>query len=207
MFIIGGIYMELQSPGVGLPSAVAITAAILYFTPLYLTGYAEHWEIIIFVLGLILIVFEIFVFPGFGIPGILGIVAVFTGLILALIGNVKFNFENVPALEMFRAIMIVLGGMGMGIIFVIYMSSRIGRPGVFKKVALSADQEGFVSVSLEPAVMVGKSGTAATVLRPSGKVSIDGELYDAVSMKGFIEKGEEVVVKRYENFQLYVVKK
>jgi membrane-bound serine protease (ClpP class) len=207
MFIIGGIYMELQSPGVGLPSAVAITAAILYFTPLYLTGYAEHWEVIIFVVGLILIVFEIFVFPGFGIPGILGIVFVFTGLILALVGNVKFNFENVPAIEMFRAIMIVLGGMGMGIIFVIYMSSRIGRPGLFKKVALDADQEGFVSVSLEPVAMIGKAGVAATVLRPSGKVSVDGELYDAVSMKGFIEKGEEVEVKRYENFQLYVVKR
>jgi membrane-bound serine protease (ClpP class) len=55
--------------------------------------------------------------------------------------------------------------------------------------------------------VVGNVGVAATVLRPSGKVSVDGELYDAVSMKGFIEKGEAVEVKRYENFQLYVVRK
>ena len=47
MFIIGGIYFELQSPGVGFPTAVAITAALLYFTPLYLTGYAQNWEVLL----------------------------------------------------------------------------------------------------------------------------------------------------------------
>ena len=207
MLITGGIFMELRTPGVGLPTAVAITAAILYFTPLYLTGYAERWEIIIFVLGLILIVFELFVFPGFGIPGILGIVCVFTGLILAMVSNVNFNFEGVPAHEMFHAIIIVFSGLIMSILLMVFTASRIGRPGMFQKVALSTDQEGFVSVSLEPATMVGHVGVAATVLRPSGKVSIDGELYDAVSVKGFIEKGEEVEVRKYENFQLYVVRR
>ena len=207
MLIIGGIWMELRSPGVGLPTAVAITAAILYFTPLYLTGYAARWEIIIFVIGLILIVFEIFVFPGFGIPGILGIICVFIGLILAMVSNVTFNFEGVPVHEMFRAIVIVFSGLVMGVMLVIFTSSRIGRPGMFRKVALAADQEGFVSVSLEPATLVGQTGVAATVLRPSGKVSIGGELYDAVSVKGFIEKGEEVEVRRFENFQLYVGKR
>jgi membrane-bound serine protease (ClpP class) len=92
-------------------------------------------------------------------------------------------------------------------VFLVFTSSRIGRPGLFRKVALAADQEGFVSVSLEPVALVGHVGVAATVLRPSGKVSIAGELYEAVSVKGFVEKGEEVVVRRYENFQLYVTKK
>ncbi|MFA5656748.1 MAG: nodulation protein NfeD, partial [Dysgonamonadaceae bacterium] len=64
MIIVGGIYFELKTPGMGFPTAIAITAAILYFTPLYLRGYAQSWEILIFVVGLILIVFEIFVVPG-----------------------------------------------------------------------------------------------------------------------------------------------
>ena len=207
MLIIGGIWMEIRSPGVGLPTAVAITAAILYFTPLYLTGYAERWEIIIFVIGLILIVFEIFVFPGFGIPGILGIICVFLGLILAMVSNVTFNFEGVALHEMVRAIAIVVSGLIMGMALMLLTSSRIGRPGMFRRVALATDQEGFVSVSLEPATLVGQTGAAATVLRPSGKVNIGGELYEAVSVKGFIEKGEEVEVRRYENFQLYVTRK
>ena len=207
MFIIGGIYFELQSPGLGFPTAVAITAAILYFAPVYLTGYAQNWEVLLFVLGLIFIVFEIFVVPGFGVPGVLGIVFIFSALVLALVGNIRFNFENLPPAELFRAVMIVLGGMGMGVGLIIYLSSRIGKPGFLNHAALHADQEGFVSVSMEPMMMVGKTGVAATVLRPSGRVKVDGEHYDAISMKGFIEQGDEVIVKRFTNFQLYVVKK
>ncbi len=207
MFIIGGIYFELQSPGVGFPTAVAITAAILYFTPLYLTGYAQNWEVLLFVLGLIFIVFEIFVIPGFGVTGILGILFVLASLILALVGNIRFNFEGLPAKEIFRAFITVLGGMGMGITLIIYLMSRIGKKGIFMNVALHADQEGYVSVPLVPISIIGKSGVAATVLRPSGKVNVEGQYYDAVSLRGMIEKGDEVVVKRYENFQLYVDRK
>ncbi|MFA7493565.1 MAG: NfeD family protein [Proteiniphilum sp.] len=207
MFIIGGIYFELQSPGIGFPTAVAITAAILYFTPLYLTGYAQNWEVLLFVLGLIFIVFEIFVVPGFGITGILGILFVFSALLLALIGNIRFNFEGLPAMEMFRALMVVLGGTGMGLVLIIYLSGRIGKPGFLQFAALHTDQEGYLSVSMEPLSLVGKIGVATTDLRPSGRINVEGELYDALSLKGFIDKGDEVVVKRYENFQLYVMRK
>jgi membrane-bound serine protease (ClpP class) len=207
MFIIGGIYFELQSPGVGFPSAIAITAALLYFTPLYLTGYAQNWEILIFVLGLIFIVFEIFVVPGFGIPGILGILLILAALVLAMVGNVRFNFEGVPLREVFQATMTVMGGMGMGLVLIIYLSSRIGKRGLFRNVALNTDQEGFISVSMEPVSLIGKTGMAATDLRPSGRILVEGDYYDANSLKGFVEKGDEVVVIRYENFQLYVRKK
>ena len=207
MLIIGGIYFELQTPGIGFPTAVAVTAALLYFTPLYLTGYAQNWEVLLFVLGLILIVFEIFVIPGFGVAGISGIILVFTALILALVGNIHFDFSGLSLRQLFRAIMVVFAGIGMGLALIIYMSSRIGKPGIFSRVALVSDQEGYVSVPMEPLTLVGQTGIASTVLRPSGKVRIGDQHYDAVSMKGFIEKGDEVVVKRYENFQLYVMKK
>ena len=207
MLIIGGIYFELQTPGIGFPTAVAVTAALLYFTPLYLTGYAQNWEVLLFVLGLILIVFEIFVIPGFGVAGISGIILVFTALVLALVGNIHFDFSGLSLRQLFRAIMVVFAGIGMGLALIIYMSSRIGKPGIFSRVALVSDQEGYVSVPMEPLTLVGQTGIASTVLRPSGKIRIGDQHYDAVSMKGFIEKGDEVVVKRYENFQLYVMKK
>ncbi|KUL19770.1 MAG: Uncharacterized protein XE13_0433 [Proteiniphilum sp. 51_7] len=207
MLIIGGIYFELQSPGMGFPTAVAITAAILYFAPLYLTGYAQNWEVLIFVLGLIFIVFELFVFPGFGIPGITGVVLIFSSLVLALLGNIRFSLDGVLPIQLFRAVMIVLGGMGLGVTLIIYLTSKIGKPGMLNKAALHADEEGFVSVPMEPLQLVGKTAVAATNLRPSGKILLEGAYYDAISLKGFIEKGEEVVVKRYENFQLYVMRK
>ncbi|MDE6049343.1 MAG: nodulation protein NfeD, partial [Paramuribaculum sp.] len=72
MLIVGGIYFELQTPGMGFPSVVAIMAAVLYFLPLYLTGIASSWVILLFLVGLLLLLLEIFVIPGFGIAGIAG---------------------------------------------------------------------------------------------------------------------------------------
>lgn len=207
MIIIGSIYMEIKIPGIGLPTAIAITAAILYFTPLYLEGYAQNWEVLLFVLGLILIVFEIFVVPGFGVTGISGISLVFAGLFLAMIGNIHFDFKGVPTMQFNRAVLTLIAGIGLGVGVIVYMSSRIGKRGIFKHAALLADEEGFVSVPVEPKSLVGREGVAATVLRPSGRVLVDGEYYDAVSVKGFIEKGDAVTVRKYENFQLYVIKK
>ena len=155
----------------------------------------------------IFIVFEIFVVPGFGATGIIGFIFIFSSLVLALVGNIRFNFEGIPALEAFQALMTVLGGMGMGIVLIIWLSSRIGQRGPLKHVALLANQEGYYSVPMEPDMLVGKTGIAATVLRPSGKVIVDGVYYDAVAVRGLIDKGEEVTVRRYDSFQLYVVKK
>lgn len=80
MLIIGGIYFELQTPGIGFPLAIAIAAALLYFAPLYIEGLAANWEILIFIIGLVLIALEIFVIPGFGVAGVSGIVLVLAGL-------------------------------------------------------------------------------------------------------------------------------
>lgn len=205
MFIIGGIYFEMKSPGIGFPITLAITAAILYFVPLYMDGYAQNWEILIFVIGLILIAFEIFVIPGFGVAGISGIVLTVIGLFLSLIANVDFNFEGVSTEHGTKSMLTVMIGVIMSFGLIIYFASRIGKKGsMFQKVALDTDQEGFISVPEKPKELIGKVGIAATVLRPSGKVIIDADYYDAVANQGFIEKGEKVEVLKYESSQLYV---
>ena len=208
MLIIGGIYFELQSPGIGFALGVAITAAVLYFAPLYIDGLAAHWEIILFIIGLILIAFEIFVIPGFGISGISGIALVVTGLILSLLNNVNFDFEPVHPGDTGKAILTVIGGLTLGFGLILYLSSKIGSKGLFRKLALETtleNKEGYVGVSLEADNLVGKTGVASTVLRPSGKVKVDGKVYDAVSVNGeFIEKGIQVIIVRYETGQVYV---
>ena len=208
MLIIGGIYFELQSPGIGFALGVAITAAVLYFAPLYIDGLAANWEIILFVIGLILIAFEIFVIPGFGISGSSGIALVVTGLILSLLNNVNFDFEPVHPGDTGKAILTVIGGLTLGFGLILYLSSKIGSKGLFRKLALETtleNKEGYVGVSLEADNLVGKTGVASTVLRPSGKVKVDGKVYDAVSVNGeFIEKGIQVIIVRYETGQVYV---
>jgi len=91
MIIIGGIYFELQTPGVGFPLAAAAIAAILYFAPLYLEGLVENWEIVIFIVGVILLMVELFAIPGFGVAGISGIILMVAGLTLAMIDNEIFR--------------------------------------------------------------------------------------------------------------------
>ena len=208
MLIIGGIYFELQSPGIGFALGVAITAAVLYFAPLYIDGLAANWEIILFVVGLILIGLEIFVVPGFGITGISGIFLVVSGLILSLLNNVNFDFKPIHPADSSKAILTVIGGLTLGFGLIIYLSNKIGSKGLFKKLALETtleNKEGYVGVSLEANKLLGKTGIASTVLRPSGKVKIDEKVYDAVSVNGvFIEKGTQIVVVRYETGQVYV---
>jgi membrane-bound serine protease (ClpP class) len=209
MLIIGGIYFELQAPGIGFPLAVSITAAILYFAPLYMDGLAANWEILMFVIGLILLCLELFVIPGFGIAGISGIVLVMGGLVLSLINNVDFDFDAVKAGDTSSALLTVTAGMVLSFASIIYISSKIGSKGLFKKMALETSldkKDGYVGVSMKEVELLGKTGVAATVLRPSGKVRIDDVTYDAISEQDFIEKGTEVRVERYETGQIYVVR-
>ncbi len=204
ILIIGGIYFEMQAPGMGFPSVVALVAAVLYFAPLYLDGLAANWEILVFVIGLMLIAVELFVLPGFGVAGIGGIVLVTGGLIMALLDNTNFDFRGVSAERWGEAVLTVLAGLVLGFVAMIWLSHKIGRRGIFRRVALVADLEEAVS-SPDLSALVGQEGIAVTVLRPSGKVRIGTEWYDGVSEAGFIEKGSRVKVLRFENAQLYVV--
>lgn len=211
MAILGGIYFEMQTPGIGFPLAVAVLAAIAYFAPLYLEGLAANWEILLFVAGIILIAVEVFVLPGFGVAGILGITFAFTGLVLALIDNVVFDFDGVSPEKMMTAITTVVLAIFAGVVLSLTLSKYAfgAQSGPFKRLSLHAVQdkaEGYVAVDLKIKSMTGKTGTAYTVLRPSGKVMIDGRLYDAVSNLGMIDRGDTVVVVRDEAAQLYVEK-
>ena len=208
MLIIGGIYFEMQSPGIGFALGVAITAAVLYFAPLYIDGLAANWEILLFVIGVGLILVEIFVIPGFGITGIGGIVLVVAGLILSLLNNLNFNFDPVDSTVVTKALLTVISGVVLGFAAMLYLSSKIGSKGIFRKLALNTSlekEQGYIGVSMNETSLVNRTGTAHTVLRPSGKVRIDDKVYDAVSTDGtFIEKGSPVRVVRYETGQVYV---
>ncbi len=211
MGIIGGIYFELQTPGIGFPLGVAILSAVLYFAPLYLEGLAANWEILVFVIGLILIAVEIFVLPGFGIAGALGVIFAFAGLLLSLIGNVNFDFEGVDPSNITTALFTVIIALFGGFLISLYLSNRLfsAQSGVFKNLSLKAVQntdEGFVSIETSLLELEGKKGVAKTVLRPSGKVMIKGEMYDAVAETGYIEAGDPIEVTKVEATQLYVEK-
>jgi membrane-bound serine protease (ClpP class) len=210
MVMIGGIYFELQTPGVGFPIIAALTAAMLYFAPLYLEGLAEHWEVLLFIVGIVLIILEIFVVPGFGITGISGIMLVIAGLTLSLVDNLAFKFEGAGALKQLgKALFTVMISVFLTFLVVILGTKRFAFSKALSGLALDSVQDhtkGFISIDARQKEMVGKTGIAHTILRPSGRVEIDGEIFDAKAEVSYIEKGEKVVVVRDEAGQLYVMK-
>jgi len=210
MIIIGGIYFELQSPGVGFPLVAAIIAALLYFAPLYIEGLADNWEILLFIGGIVLIAVEIFAIPGFGVAGVTGILFVITGLTLSLVGNVGFDFSGVDLTSVISSLFLVITAIFLSMIISFYITKSIfSENRLFGSLALESVQSrdaGFTSSDNTYVEMLGKAGVASTVLRPSGKVLIEDEVYDATSLAGFIDKGDPVEVVRYETSQLFVRK-
>jgi membrane-bound serine protease (ClpP class) len=213
MIIVAGLYFELQSPGVGFPLVIAIIAATLYFAPLYLEGIAENWELGLFVLGVILIGVELFVIPGFGVAGIAGILLTVTGLVLSMVDNIVFDYQfqwEEAFKSVVRSFLIVSVSVFVSLVLSLYLSKKLlTSSGSFSRLVLDSTQqkdEGYIGVDSQQKQLVGKTGTAHTVLRPGGKVVVEGEIYDARSEIGFIEKGEVVRVIEYGTSQLVVVR-
>ncbi|HAA10476.1 MAG TPA: serine protease [Cytophagales bacterium] len=196
LIIIGGIYFELQSPGVGFPILASFIALVLYLTPYYLNGLAENWEIIAFFVGVILIALEIFVIPGFGVAGISGIILMVGSLALIMINNNNFDFGLVDGGEITKAVVTTLSAMIGSVVLLFVVGVRFTNSRLFDRVALQDTQnssEGYTSTA-NPKSFVGQRGTAYTVLRPSGKIMIDDTMYDAYTQGGYIEKDSEVEV-------------
>ncbi len=207
LMIIGGIYFELQSPGIGFPLLVAVIGALFYFAPLYLDGLAEHWEILLFIAGLALLLVEIFVIPGFGVAGISGIVLMVVGLSLSLIQNVKLDFSGVQASDIFQAFTLVILSVITSFVGSVWISSKMFTNSPFRFLSLQRTQqksEGFVAVSEEMLNLAGCTGEAYSILRPAGKVMINGRIYDAVADVSWIPKGSKIIVVRQESSQVYV---
>ena len=207
MLIIGGIYFELQQPGIGFPLILALSAAALYFAPLYLDGLATYWEIIIFFIGIVLIILELFVFPGFGISGVMGIICVVTGLVFSMVGNIGFDFSFVPSAVIANRLMITLLAIAIALPLSIFLGKKLFESSLFGGLALNTTEstsEGFTVASDNEVTLIGAKGTAATILRPAGKVIISGKHYDAVAQLGYIEKDSQVEVVDYVNGSLVV---
>lgn len=213
MMIIGGIFVEIRTPGIGLPLLTAVAGALLYFAPAYLGHLAEYWEIMLFILGLLLIALEIFVIPGFGVAGVSGIVLVVVSLALAMVDNVELwrwdgtlNLWPVvrPAgLVVLSAVAAVLGG--------ILLVRRLYATRSLDHIALRQEMrasEGFTGVVSGLESLVGEKVVVFTDMKPSGKAKTSGgHVYEAVlKYGGFASKGEVLRVTGAEQGRIYCEK-
>ena len=208
LLILGGLYFEMQTPGVGFPIIASITALILYLVPYYLNGVAENWEIILFFIGIIFIVLEVFVIPGFGIFGVIGLFTSLSSLILIMLNNDMFDFTFVLSSDLIASSLSVLISVFSFGLLVLFGGIKLTDSEAFKKIALGETQEtskGYISKKYSDNLLNMK-GKSFTVLRPSGKVIIDEKIYDASTSGEYIEKNKQIIVTNNEGSSLKVKK-
>lgn len=213
MMIIGGIFVEIRTPGIGLPLLTAVVGALLYFAPAYLGHLAEYWEILLFAVGLLLIALEIFVIPGFGIAGISGIVLVLLSLALSMVDNVDFwSWDGSLNLKpLVRPLALVVLSSSAAIFGGVWLVRKLYDTRSFDHIALRQEMkasEGFTGVVSGLEVFVGEDVTVFTDMKPSGKVKAsDGHMYEAtLKFGGFASKGEILKVVAAEQGRLYCEK-
>lgn len=208
MGMVGGVFFELKTPGVGFPLGLAIVCAIGYFSPLFLEGLIQYWEIAIMVVGLILLGIEIFVTPGFGVLGILGILAIVTGLTMSMVDNWIFEFKGpFPWNRILGPVAIVMVASLASITGILLSVHMLFPTRVFNRIALRTDlktENGFVGVPTLKDIVIGEEGVTFTDLRPAGKVTINGKWVEARAAVGFIRKDTKVKVVRIEGGVIFV---
>lgn len=210
MMIIGGIFVEIRTPGIGLPLVTAIVGAILYFAPAYAGHLAEHWEILLFVAGLILIGVEIFVLPGFGVCGISGIVCVVLSLAFSMVDNVEFYKWDgtISLVPIIKPLGIVVLSTAAAVFGSIWLVRKLYPTSTFDHIALRQEMkadEGFTGVVSGLEIYIGQTVTVFADMRPSGKVKTsDGKIHEAaLKFGGFASKGEVLKVLQAEQGRLY----
>ena len=210
MMIIGGIFVEIRTPGIGLPLLTAIAGALLYFAPGYLGHLVSYWEILLFVAGIALIAMEIFVIPGFGVCGVTGILAVVASLAFAMVDNIElFHWDGSLNLEpLLMPLGIVIISASAAIFGSVWLVKKLYETRSFDHIALRQEMksdEGFTGVVTGLETLVGETVTVFTDLRPSGKViTKDGRIYEAtLKFGGFASKGNTLKVVSAEQGRLY----
>lgn len=208
LIIIAGIYFEMQAPGIGFALFAAIGALVLYLVPYYLNGLAAYWEIIVLLIGVALLAAEIFIIPGFGVAGISGMILVVGSLVLIMLRNDYFNFEFIPFGDITLALVSAVGGIAGGILLLFVGGARLSNTAAFRRLAHTDTQESSqgYTVNANAVSMTGKRGIAHTILRPSGKIMIENQMYDAFTRGEFIERGEQIEVISTEGVALKVKK-
>ena len=204
--ILLGIYVEFNTPGLGLPSLLAVVCLVILVGSKYLTGMANWIEVAILCIGFILLMAEIFVIPGFGVAGFAGVLCIFAGLFGMLVRNTP---DEIPWPKGEYAWQIFTDGLSaFALGFILFMVAAVvlakymdrlpflqnfvlKTSGTGRKLAVSRTRE---PASGEQSVEVGQMGQAASALRPAGRAKFGGSIVDVVTDGDFIENGRPVCV-------------
>jgi membrane-bound serine protease (ClpP class) len=212
------IFLEINTPGFGIPGVVAILAFAVVFGSGALLGKVGSLEIILFLLGVGFLAVEIFILPGFGVMGILGLVLIGLSLVLSMQDFVLPRFEWEWTLLGRNAVVVAVGILAAiaGIAGIALLGSKIW---IFDRLTLKTritetaggplieeapERAKPVEGASDYGSLLGKIGVAVTTLRPSGRVEIDGEVYSVEADGSFVDPGRGVKVTRVRGSSITV---
>jgi len=197
-----GLFAEIKSPGWGVPGTAGLIALSLFFGSSYILQLASMIEILMFIAGVVLLVVEVFVIPGFGIAGIGGILLIIASLFLALVGGDPFlDFEDISMAIIQLSVSLLLA-----LILIFLLARFLPKSSIFKKFILSVEEktsEGFTSREISTE-LIGAKGIALTTLRPAGTAEINGKRVDVVTDSEYIENGKNIEVIKVEGMKVLV---
>lgn len=196
-----GIILEMRTPGFGVPGGLGIASLALFFWGHWLVQLVGWEELLLGVAGLILLAIEVLVVPGFGIAGVLGILALVGSLVLSLVGP---GFTTTFVLAAAGRVVLALLVAVLASLVLLRFLPRLpfGRRLVLWR-GLSA-AEGFAAAPESDMQWLGKTGKATSPLRPAGIADIDGRRVDVVSDGEHIDAGQAVRVTRVDGNRIVV---
>ncbi len=207
--------IEMTAPGVGLPGAVAIACLLVLLIAPALTGLASWWELAAILIGIILILAEVFVIPGFGVAGALGLALLFVGLIGTFIPNEpghlfpQSQIDRDHAVVGLATIIASIFAVGIGAYFI---RKQAGNLPIFNRMVLTTvnrEPSDTILTAMGPSatqgmVTVGQIGRSITPLHPAGRAQFDDDILDVVCIEGFIDENQPIRVTEVSRFRIAV---
>lgn len=203
LFIVGlvGLYMEVKAPGLSVPGLIGVVCFGLFFFGHMVVGLADAWEVIIFLLGVALLLVEVFVIPGFGVAGVVGLALMMGALVFAQIpdvytggewGGVNWNLLLSSAGETSLSVMLSLVAMA-GAAWV-FPKTPWGKRFALEAPSVIAGTRADAAPAARLTAWIGKQGVAETDLRPAGRVKIGDTHLDVVTEGDFFDRATAVTV-------------
>jgi membrane-bound serine protease (ClpP class) len=194
-----GLIIEIKTPTFGLAGIAGGTALALFFGGHYLVGLAGWEELILLTVGLVLLGIEIFVVPGFGVFGVLGIGGILASIYLSMIGSMSTIVDYTNAAMVLSASMLIVLVSGWAIMRTLPKNMRLYRSGILLG-EVTGRETGYLSATVR-GELVGRRGVAVTDLRPAGVGRFDGERIDIVAEEGWLTAGTAIEIVRAEGYR------
>jgi membrane-bound serine protease (ClpP class) len=196
-----GIFVGLRTGDFGIAGAIGIASLALFFWGHWLVQLAGWEELLLALSGVVLLALEVFVIPGFGVAGLLGIVALLASLILSLVG--AGDTSEVVLLAAGRVVFSLLIALAASLAVLRFLPRLPFGRRLILETGLGAGQA-YGSAPDSDLRWLGKQGRASSPLRPAGIAEIEGERVDVVSDGELIEAGDVIEVTRVDGNRIVV---